>query len=145
MFISKHFNKSNYMGLVYAEIEIISTEDMTLARRGEIDPDEVRRMGVNMLVDTGAYNLVINENIQEYMQYPSFGKVKGELANGVNMEYDLVGPVAIKYKGVLTHVNAAVMPGNAQPLFGVYAIEQLDLIIHPNSLLLEFSEVLRPI
>lgn len=45
------------MGLVYAAIELINGDDLAMVRRYKIGEDEVRRMHVNMLVDTGSYNL----------------------------------------------------------------------------------------
>lgn len=58
------------MGLVYADIELINGVDLGLAHRGYMDPDEVKRMQINALVDTGSKMLAINEYIQEYFQFP---------------------------------------------------------------------------
>ncbi len=41
------------MGLVYADIELINAEDLGLARRHYIGEDEIKRMSVVALVDTG--------------------------------------------------------------------------------------------
>lgn len=43
------------MGLTYADIELINADDLAAVRRRIIDEDEVKRMHVNMLVDSGAY------------------------------------------------------------------------------------------
>lgn len=51
------------MGLVSAEIELINAEDLVLARRDIIGEEEVKRMPVTMLVDSGANFLCINETI----------------------------------------------------------------------------------
>ena len=58
------------MGLIYAEIELINGEDLVLARRNYIGEDEIKRMYVNMLVDTGSVYMCINENIQEQLKLP---------------------------------------------------------------------------
>ena len=55
------------MGLVYADIELINGEDLTLSRWFIIGEDEIKRMSVSALVDTGSYMLCINENIQEQL------------------------------------------------------------------------------
>ena len=52
------------MGIVYAEIELINSVDLEDARRHIIGEDEIRRMLVRMMVDSGAWMLCINENIQ---------------------------------------------------------------------------------
>jgi hypothetical protein len=58
------------MGLVYADIELINGEDIGMARKHIIGEDEIRKMNVNMLVDTGCVYLCINENIQALLQLP---------------------------------------------------------------------------
>ena len=55
---------------------MINAEDIALARRFIIGEDEVNRMFVKMLVDSGAYNLCINETIQEQLQLPFVEKRK---------------------------------------------------------------------
>jgi hypothetical protein len=52
------------MGLVYAEIELINREDITLAKRHIIGEEEIKKMTVTMLVDTGSVYLCLNENVQ---------------------------------------------------------------------------------
>jgi hypothetical protein len=53
------------MGLVYADIELVNAEDLTLAKNHVIGEEEIKKMTINMLVDSGAYNMCINESIQE--------------------------------------------------------------------------------
>ena len=80
------------MGLVYADIELINGDDLALVRYKIKGEDEVKRMHVNMLVDTGSVYMCINENIQEQLQLPVLEQRKGQLANGHIVEYDVVGP-----------------------------------------------------
>jgi len=100
------------MGLVYAEIELINAEDIGLARRFIIGEDEIKRMYVNMLVDSGAYNLCINENIQQQLQLPFVEKRKAQLANGHIEEYDVVGPIQLRFKNRKTVCNVMVLSGD---------------------------------
>jgi hypothetical protein len=77
------FEKNKYfMGLVHASIELINSADKEMARRRLMDPDEVRRIRVRAMVDSGALHMAINENIQEYLQLPVVGKERLELASG---------------------------------------------------------------
>ena len=57
------------MGLVYVDIELVNAEDLTLAKNHIIGDEDVKHMTVNMLVDSGAYNMCINESIQEQLDY----------------------------------------------------------------------------
>lgn len=119
------------MGLVHAEIEIINGGDLELARRGYIDKDEVKRMYVTMLVDTGSFMLAINESIQEQLQLPVVEKKKAVLADGSIVECDVVAPVEIRFKNRRSNCSAMVLPGNSEPLLGAIPMEEMDVLIHP--------------
>lgn len=119
------------MGLVYAEIELINRVDIELARRFVIGEEEIKRMNVSMLVDSGAYMMAINENIQEQLQLPVIEKRKAQMADGSIKEYDLVGPIEVKFKNRRCSVDAMVLPGNNEPLLGAIPMEEMDVIIHP--------------
>ncbi len=119
------------MGLIYAEIELINGGDIEMARRGYMDKDEIRRMYINTLVDTGSYMLAINENIQEQLQFPVVEKRKAQLANGHIVECDVVSHVELKFKNRRTMCNAMVLPGDAEPLLGAIPLEDMDVLINP--------------
>lgn len=120
------------MGLVYAEIELINGEDLVLARRNIIGEDEVKRMQVNALVDTGSYMLYINENIQEQLQLPVVEQRKAQMANGSIVECNVVAPVEIKFKNRRSTVSTMVLPGDAEPLLGAIPLEDMNVLIHPQ-------------
>ncbi|MEI6815519.1 MAG: retroviral-like aspartic protease family protein [Bacteroidota bacterium] len=119
------------MGLVYAEIELINGGDMEMASRNLMDKDEVRHMQVNMLVDSGAYMMAINESIQELLQFRSKGKRKVRMADESVVEYEVVGPIEVRFKNRSATCNAFVLPGNSEPLLGVIPMEEMDVIILP--------------
>jgi clan AA aspartic protease len=119
------------MGIVYAEIELINADDVAFAKRHIIGEEEVKRMKVNMLVDSGAYMMAINESIQEQLNIPFKEKRKAQLANGSIVEYDVVGPIEIKFKNRSAVCNAFVLPGDSEPLLGVIPMEEMDVLIHP--------------
>jgi len=119
------------MGLVYADIELINGGDLEMVRRGYMDQDEVKRMRINALVDTGSYMLAINESIQEQLQLPIVEKRKAQLANGHIVECDVVAPVEIRFKNRRSSCSAMVLPGDAEPLLGAIPLEDMDVLIHP--------------
>jgi clan AA aspartic protease len=120
------------VGLIYADIELINADDLALVRRSYMDIDEVKRMHVNMLVDTGSIYMCINENIQEQLQLPFLEKRKGQLANGSIVEYDVVGPIEVKFKNRRCTTNAMVLPGDNEPLLGAIPTEDMDVVIFPQ-------------
>ena len=119
------------MGLIHANIELINGEDLILAKRYVIGEEEVKRMNVDMLVDTGSVYMCINENIQEQLKLPVVERRKGQLANGSIVEYDVVGPIEVKFKNRRCSVDAMVFPGENEPLLGAIPMEDMDVLIHP--------------
>ena len=111
------------MGLTYADVELINAGDIEMARRYIISDDEIKRIHVNILVDTGSYNLCINETIQSQLDLPFLEKRKGQLADGSIHEYDLVGPIVLKFKNRQTVCNALVLSGDNEPLLGAIPLK----------------------
>ncbi len=116
--------------MVYAEIELINSDDLALAKRHFIGEDEVKRISVNMLVDSGAYMMAINESIKEQLNLKEKGKRKAQLADSSIVEYPVVGPIEIRFKNRDTVCNALVLPGDSEPLLGVIPMEEMDVLIH---------------
>ena len=127
------------MGLVYADLEIINTIDIALAKKSIIGEEEIKSLRVNALVDTSAYNMCINEIIQSQLELPFVEKRTGVLANGEIETYDLVGPLTIKFKNRTTICNALVLPGNNEVLLGAIPMEDMDVIIDLKKQTLEVN------
>lgn len=119
------------MGLVYAEIELINNGDLEMVRRNLLDQDEVKRMTVIALVETGSYMLCINESIQEQLQLPVVEKRKAETADGRIVELDVVTNVELKFKNRRTLCNAMVLQGDSEVLLGAIPLEDMDVLVHP--------------
>ncbi|MBP6237429.1 MAG: retroviral-like aspartic protease family protein [Saprospiraceae bacterium] len=119
------------MGLVYAEIELINAGDLALARRNMLDIDEVKKMNVEMLIDSGSYYMCINETVKEQLDLNILEKRKWQLANGQIVEYEVVGPIEVKFKNRKCHVDAMVLQGDSEMLLGAIPKEDMDVLIHP--------------
>ena len=120
------------MGLVYADIELINGFDLEMAKRNMIGQEEVKRIWVNSLVDTGALMLCINENIQEQLQFPVVEKRKAETADGRIVECDVVAYVEVRFRNRQTSCRAMVLPGDNEVLLGAIPLEDMDVLIHPQ-------------
>lgn len=120
------------MGLVHAEIELINAEDLALAKRHFIGEEEIKRMWVKGLVDTGSYMLCINESVQAQLQFPVMEKRMGQLANGEIIECDVVSQVEVRFKNRRTICNAMILPGDSEVLIGAIPLEDMDVLIHPQ-------------
>jgi clan AA aspartic protease len=120
------------MGLVYADIELINAVDLENAKRHIIGEDEVKRIRLSMLVDSGAYMMAINETIQQQLDLSIIEKRKVQLASGEVIEYDVAGPVRVHFANRTAICNAFVLPGDTEPLLGAIPIEEMDVLIHPQ-------------
>jgi clan AA aspartic protease len=119
------------MGMVYAEIELTNAEDLGLARRHIIGEEEIKRINVRMLADSGAYMMAINESIQAQLELPFIEKRKAVMADNSIREFDVVGPIMVKFKNRTGICNAYLLEGNSEPLLGAIPMEELDVLIHP--------------
>jgi len=120
------------MGLVYANIELINSGDLALARRNVIGEEEIRRYKLGMLANSGAYIMAINETIQEQLGLPTVEFRKAQMADGSVVEYEVVGPVHVKFANRTAVCNAFVLPGDSEPLLGAIPMEEMDVLIHPQ-------------
>ena len=118
-------------GFIYADIELINSGDLEMARRHIIGLEEIKSIHLNILVDTGSYNLCINEVIQSQLQLPFLEKRFANTADNRRIECNVVGPVHLKFKNRNTICSAMVLPGDSEPLLGAIPLEDLDVIIHP--------------
>ncbi len=117
------------MGLVYADIKLINGDDIVLARRNIIGQEEVKEMNVSMLVDTGSYNLCINEDIQSILQFNVVEKRLAETADGRVVECDVVDNVQVRFKNRATTCRAMILPGSCEPLLGAIPLEDMDVLV----------------
>lgn len=120
------------MGLIYTEIELVSTDDLALTRRGYLKEADVKRTKVRALVDSGAYMLAINENIKLQLDLPELDQQIAELADGSKTKLEVVGPVDIIFKNRSTTCRAMVLPGNSEVLLGSIPMEDMDVLIDPK-------------
>lgn len=120
------------MGLVYAGIELINGYDLENVRRHLMGQEEVRRMHLNVLVDTVSLMLCINEEIQEQLQFPVAEKRKAETADGRIIECEVVSGVEVRFQNRQTTCRAMVLPGSSEPLLGAIPLEDMDVLIHPQ-------------
>ena len=119
------------MGYVYAEIQLTNEDDLAFHRRGWAAENEIRRVTTKALVDSAAYDLIINKETQEQLQLPVLGRRAIKLADESIIEVDIVGPVEVRFETSATTVRALVLPDTEEVLLGTIPLEGLDVIIDP--------------
>ena len=130
------------MGYIYAELELTNEDDLAFNRRGMLPEDQIQRVTCRALVDSGAWDLVINEEIQSRLNLPFIGRESVTLADETWLDVDIVGPVRLRFEDHVTIVRAVVLPGTLEVLLGAYPLQGLDafidakrerLLVHPES------------
>jgi clan AA aspartic protease len=122
----------NDMGLVFAEIELLRGGDVILAEEGFIQSDQIRRCTVNALVDSGATMLAIPLFVQQQLNLKPRRQIEAELADGSSSNYEVVGPVEVRFQNRQTFVDALVVPNSTQVLLGAIPMEGMDVLIDPK-------------
>ena len=120
------------MGLIYADLELVSADDIALERKGYIKKEDIKRDNVTALVDSGAYMLCINEHIKSQLDLPVVDTIEAELADGTIQNMEVVGPLIINFKNRTTSCNAAVLPGQSEVLLGSIPMEDMDVVLVPK-------------
>ena len=130
------------MGYIYAELELTNEDDLAFNRRGQLPEDQIQRVTCRALVDSGAWDLVINEEIQSRLNLPFIGRESVTLADETWLDVDIVGPVKVRFEDHFTIVRAVVLPGTREVLLGAFPLQGLDafidakgerLLVHPES------------
>lgn len=124
---------SDDMGLVYAEIELMSAEDLLAHRRGTLDEKDIKQVKVKTLVDSGAEMLIINEHIQAQLGLLQIETRSAQLADDKIVQLPVVGPVEVRFANRRTSVDALVLPGETEPLLGALPMEDMDVLIDPRN------------
>jgi clan AA aspartic protease len=120
------------MGLIYADLELVSADDIALERKGYIKKEDIKKEQVTALVDSGAYMMCINEHIKTQLDLEVVDTMEAELADGTLHNMDVVGPIIINFKNRTTSCNAAVLPGESEILLGSIPMEDMDVVLIPK-------------
>jgi clan AA aspartic protease len=121
------------MSIVRTEITLKNAEDVMKVNAGIIEEPEIRQVTVNAMVDTGAWTLVINEDIREKLGLRILRRdFSGTLADGTDVECDVSSPIEVIWKNRGTTCEALVLPHADDILLGAIPLEAMDLIVHPR-------------
>ncbi|MBC8042718.1 MAG: clan AA aspartic protease [Rhizobacter sp.] len=119
------------MGWVHADIELINADDLSLERRGMMKPEEVRRLKVTALVNSGAYTLVVPESVRLQLGLDVIDEDVVQYANSDFQQVPVTTGVEIKFENRRALCNP-VMIGDAV-LLGAMPMEAMDVVIHPKT------------
>jgi predicted aspartyl protease len=125
------------MSETYTEITLKNAGDVMSVERGYMKASEVRETTLEVLVDTGASTLVINEGMRKALglRIKSTDKVTADRrsdANNLTETCQMTEPVEIHWKDRVTYCQAMVISGEGEVLLGAIPLESLDLTVNPS-------------
>ena len=121
------------MGNVVVELDLVNAEDETLFKHGHIKSEQIRRVKIPALVDTGATGLSLSEDTIQKLGLSVLKEVISQFANGQTAKRKVYGSVTLNVMGrsAITWVVAGAK--NVPALLGQIPLEQLDLMVDPRN------------
>jgi clan AA aspartic protease len=121
------------MGKVMTKLTLTSLVDTINAAQGLLHPDQIRRLELDALVDTGATMLAIPADVARKLGLEELARRSVKLADGTIRELSMVGGLRIEILGREMTCDALVTPEGSTPLIGQIPLEALDLVVDPKS------------
>jgi clan AA aspartic protease len=119
------------MGAFREEITLTNAVDRIDVKRGRMSKDNIRSVTLDAIPDTGAWTLIINDDVRQRLGLDIRRTVKSTLADGSIGEYGLTEPVEIRWKNRSADCNAVVVPDAKDILLGALPLESMDLYVDP--------------
>lgn len=111
------------------DVKMANSIDVVDAERGLIPPEQVRRVTIRSVVDSGATRLVIPETVVKQLGVREAGPVQVRYADGCTATRKLVEDVQLEVVGRQGTFRATVEPGRTTALIGAFVLEELDLLV----------------
>jgi clan AA aspartic protease len=120
--------KDNQVGRFSVEVELANDRDLARAAAGDISPQQVRRLTVRAVIDSGASRLVIPTAIAQQLGLPISGETNVRYADGRIAKRPAVAGIHLTWGGRSGSYTAVVEPDRDSALLGAIVLEDLDLI-----------------
>ncbi|MDR1288423.1 MAG: aspartyl protease family protein [Treponema sp.] len=117
------------MGTFFEKISLTNVKDDVRVECGL--RDEVRTVTLEAMPDTGAWALIINEEVRQKLGLAIVETVESSMADGSTAMHDLTEAVEIRWKNRRIIQQAVVMPDAKEVLLGALLLEGMDLYVDP--------------
>ena len=114
------------MGEIRTRLLLTNAVDEALASLGKLPLDQVRRMEVDAVVDTGAVSPVLPVHVVDQLGLLTRGNRVAQMADGRNEVVGVTGPVVFEIQTRNT-IEEALILGD-EVLVGQTVLEKLDLL-----------------
>jgi clan AA aspartic protease len=117
------------MGHVNTQITLKNIDDIKQAKKGNLPKDKIRQATINVMVDTGATTLVINEQLFQQLGLDVIGEREISLANDATETCKLTEALEINWENRSVVMSAVVIEDAPEFLLGVLPLEGMDLMV----------------
>lgn len=114
-------------------IKLTNDYDFAAAAAGTLDPQKIRSVEIEALVDTGATMLMLPADVVERLGLPTRGYRNVRYADARVEEVPWVVGVKTEIRGREAVVSALVGPVGSTPLIGQIPLEEMDFVVDPKS------------
>lgn len=132
------FKKDNTIDRITAKINVENAVDFVLAQQGKLPPEEVRRVELEALIDTGASLLCLPKSQIEALGLTQIGTRRRTTANG-KVPCNIYGDARLTVLNRNCTVDVIELSEDTPPLLGYIPLENLDLAPNPT------TETLNPV
>jgi clan AA aspartic protease len=117
------------MGHVNTQINLKNIDDIKQAKKGNLPKDKIRQATIDVMVDTGATTLIINEQLLQQLGLDVIGEREISLANDATEICKLTEALEINWENRSVVMSAVVIEDAPEFLLGVLPLEGMDLMV----------------
>ena len=117
------------MGCIYVDAVFYNPIDYADFVLGKCRLEDVKRISLKALVDTGATSPALPEDVVEKLGLPVYGEVEAETATGREKVRLALAIIQIEDRTAASYI--IVRPRGTTPLIGVVALEQMGYRVDP--------------
>ncbi len=117
------------MGRTVVKIVVANNADVLEVDKGTLQANEVRRLELDGVVDTGATRLVLPKAVVDQLGLPASGKIGVRYADQRRSKRTLVQNVWLAMQGRHGIFSAIVEPQRKDALIGAIVMEELDFVV----------------
>ncbi|TGM96096.1 retroviral-like aspartic protease family protein [Leptospira dzoumogneensis] len=124
------------MGRIYQKAELQNTMDILDHKNGRIPSENIRKLELEFLVDTGAAMICLPADLIQTLGLQPLYSRPAITANGT-VQSKIFSPIQLKIWDRECNLEVMELPIGTPPLLGYLALETLDLYPNPQKQILE--------
>ena len=117
------------MGRVTVDVELANNRELQMAEGGMLAADQVHRVRLSGIVDSGASYLVLPESIATQLRLPMAGTATVRYADARSATRQVVDQISLELAGRRGTFKAILEPNRTDALIGAIVLEDLDLLV----------------